>query len=133
MPRQDRLCPDRTCCVPRAAARVAGPTPRTGGAPGPRRGPARPPRPLSPPLAAGPLPCSAGEMRRRPALLALGLVLAALGAAHGQHRADYDREALLGGQVGGRGRERPERRLPPLGPRDGRCAPPGRAGLRRAG
>ncbi|XP_074773435.1 reticulocalbin-2 isoform X1 [Athene noctua] len=36
--------------------------------------------------------------RRRPLLLALGLALAALGAAHGQHRADYDREALLGGQ-----------------------------------
>ncbi|XP_065544645.1 reticulocalbin-2 isoform X1 [Lathamus discolor] len=38
-------------------------------------------------------------MRLRPAVLALGLALAAvLGAAHGQHRADYDREALLGGQ-----------------------------------
>ncbi|XP_042731562.1 reticulocalbin-2 isoform X1 [Lagopus leucura] len=38
-------------------------------------------------------------MRRRP-LLALGLaaVLATLDAAYGQHRADYDREALLGGQ-----------------------------------
>ncbi|XP_074956050.1 reticulocalbin-2 isoform X1 [Phalacrocorax aristotelis] len=36
--------------------------------------------------------------RRRPLVLALGLVLAALGAARGEHRADYDREALLGGQ-----------------------------------
>ncbi|KAF4793445.1 Reticulocalbin-2 [Turdus rufiventris] len=34
----------------------------------------------------------------RPLLLALGLALA-LGAASGQHRAEYDREALLGGQV----------------------------------
>ncbi|KAI1235020.1 hypothetical protein IHE44_0002651 [Lamprotornis superbus] len=33
----------------------------------------------------------------RPVLLALGLALA-LGAASGQHRAEYDREALLGGQ-----------------------------------
>ncbi|KAL2300550.1 hypothetical protein Nmel_013432 [Mimus melanotis] len=33
----------------------------------------------------------------RPLLLALGLALA-LGAASGQHRAEYDREALLGGQ-----------------------------------
>lgn len=97
-----------------------------------------PPQPLSPPLQPR-VPSSAGEMRwwrrRRPLLLllllALGLALALALAAQGQHRADYDREALLGGQVGGGGQggSRARARRFSAGEAAGR-APPGRARVR---
>uniref|UniRef100_A0A8B9TNS5 Reticulocalbin 2 n=1 Tax=Anas platyrhynchos TaxID=8839 RepID=A0A8B9TNS5_ANAPL len=94
-----------TCPTPQPAPRLAsprgrplparpGPQPGAGGAPEP---PAAPSLPFPFPRPSPRVPSAAGAMRRRP-LLALGLALWALGAALGQHRADYDREALLGGQ-----------------------------------
>uniref|UniRef100_A0A8B9BD82 Reticulocalbin 2 n=1 Tax=Anser brachyrhynchus TaxID=132585 RepID=A0A8B9BD82_9AVES len=98
-----------TCPTPPPAPPLPGPAAgRPPPGPAPSRGqaaPRSPPRPLPflsrslPfPRPSPRVPSSAGAMRRRP-LLALGLALWALGAAHGQHRADYDREALLGGQL----------------------------------
>lgn len=83
---------------------------------------------------------AAGAMRLGPRPAALGLLLllcapaAGAGDAQGEHRADYDREALLGGQVSGPDRAgarrvRPgARSLLPAPPPPNEAGSPGRVG-----